>query len=252
MKVSIITVCYNSEKYIKSAIDSVLNQSYQNIEYIIIDGDSKDNTVNIINSYGSRITKFISEPDKGIYDAMNKGLKIATGNLVGILNSDDFYFDNTIIENVVREINEKKTDSLFADIIYVYPENTDRHVRYWRAKPFKSGSFQKGWHPGHPAFFVKRDAYLKYGYFLVEFTLAADFELMLRFIERFKISTVYLPKPLVKMRLGGASNKNIKNMFIQNIECFKAFKANNINVSIFYPFLRLFPKLIQFFRKTNE
>ncbi|MBX2959224.1 MAG: glycosyltransferase [Flavobacteriales bacterium] len=248
MKISIITVCFNSEKHIKTAIESVINQTYKNIEYIVIDGASKDNTVNIVKSYGDKITKFISEPDKGIYDAMNKGFKLATGDYLAVINSDDFYMCNDAIESVVNELNKKQTDSLFADLIYVDENNTDKQVRYWKSNEFIKGSFKKGWHPAHPTFFVKNGIYKKYGYFDLSFKLAADFELMLRFLEKHQISSCYLPKPIIKMRLGGATNKNIKNIYNQNIECYRAFKVNHLSVSIFYPLYRLLPKLVQFFK----
>lgn len=252
MKISIITVCFNSEKHIKSAIESVINQSYNNIEYIIIDGGSKDKTVDIIKSYGSKVNQLISEPDKGIYDAMNKGLQMATGDYLGILNSDDFYIHNEVISMVVNELLEKKTDSLFADLIYVEEEHPEIQVRYWKSQPFVKGSFQKGWHPAHPTFFVKNEIYKKLGYFSMDFKLAADFELMLRFLEKHQISSCYLPQAIIKMRLGGATNKNIKNIFNQNIECYKAFKVNQLKISLLYPLYRLLPKLLQFIYKKNE
>ncbi|MES2838618.1 MAG: glycosyltransferase family 2 protein [Bacteroidota bacterium] len=249
LKISIVTVCYNSEKHIKSAIESVINQTYPNIEYIIVDGGSKDKTIDIIKSYGNKITKFISEPDKGIYDAMNKGLKMATGDYLAIINSDDFYINNTAIEDVVNELEKQNTDSIFADLIYVNEENPDTEVRYWKQKPFVKNSFKTGWHPAHPTFIVKNEVYKKYGYFNLDFKLAADFELMLRFLEKYQISSCYLPKAIIKMRLGGATNKNLKNIYNQNIECYKAFKVNDISVSILYPVFRLLPKIKQFFKK---
>lgn len=252
MKISIITVCYNSEKYIRSAIESVINQTYNDIEYIIVDGSSKDKTVDIIKSYGNKISKFVSEPDKGIYDAMNKGLKMATGDIVAILNSDDFYIDNNVIASIVNELQMKKTDSLFADLIYVEENNSDVQVRYWKSEPFVKGAFQKGWHPAHPTFFVKNEVYKKFGYFNLDFKLAADFELMLRFLEKHQISSCYLPEAIIKMRLGGATNKNIKNIFNQNLECYRAFKINQLRVPVFYPVYRLLPKLLQYFYKKNE
>ncbi len=248
MKISIITVCYNSEKHIKTAIESVVNQTYKNIEYIVVDGASKDRTVDIIKSYGDKITKMVSEPDKGIYDAMNKGFQMATGDYLAVINSDDFYISNDAIENVVNELNKKQTDSLFADLIYVEENNTDKQVRYWKSNKFVKGSFKKGWHPAHPTFFVKNEIYKKFGYFDLSFKLAADFELMLRFLEKHQISSCYLPKPIIKMRLGGATNKNLKNIYNQNIECYRAFKVNDLSVSILYPLYRLLPKLIQFFK----
>jgi glycosyltransferase involved in cell wall biosynthesis len=251
VKISIITVCYNSEKFIRSAIESVIHQTYDNIEYIIVDGGSKDKTIDIIKSYGNKITKFVSEPDKGIYDAMNKGIKMATGDVVALLNSDDFYINNDVITTVVNKLEATKTDSLFADLIYVEEASPNKQVRYWTSKPFIKNSFKRGWHPPHPTFFVKKNIYEKFGYFSLDYTLAADFELMLRFLEKYQISSCYLPKPIIKMRLGGASNKNVKNIITQNIECLKAFKANQINVSFLYPFYRLLPKLTQYFKKNN-
>jgi len=249
LKISIITVCYNSEKYIKYAIESVINQTYPNIEYIIVDGASKDKTVDIIKSYGNKITKFISEPDKGIYDAMNKGIKMATGDVVAILNSDDFYINNNVISSVINELESKQTDCLFADLIYVDEHDTDKQIRYWKSKPFVPNSFIKGWHPAHPTFIVKNEVYRKLGYFSLKYKLAADFELMLRFLEKHQISSCYFPQAIIKMRLGGATNKNLKNILNQNIECYNAFKENDLSVSVFYPLYRLIPKLTQYFRK---
>jgi len=249
LKISIVTVCYNSEKFIRTAIESVLAQTYSNIEYIIIDGASKDDTLNIIKSYGDRIHIVVSEPDKGIYDAMNKGLKLATGDYVAVLNSDDFYTDNYVIEHVVNRLEEAKTDSLFSDLTYVDPINTDKQVRYWKGNEFVKGSFKTGWHPAHPTFFVKKSIYEQFGYFNLSIKLAADFELMLRFLEKHQISSCYLALPLIKMRLGGATNKNFKNIYNQNIECYKSFKINGLSVSVLYPFFRLLPKFKQFFTK---
>ncbi len=249
LKISIVTVCFNSEKHIKSAIDSVLSQSYQNIEHIVIDGSSRDKTMEIVRSYGEKINKVISEPDNGIYDAMNKGLKLATGDYVAVLNSDDFYTNNHVIEQVVKRLNEAKTDSLFADLTYVDELNPDKQVRYWKSNEFVKGSFGTGWHPAHPTFFVKKAVYENYGYFNLSIHLAADFELMLRFLEKYQITSCYLAQPIIKMRLGGATNKSIKNIIIQNIECYKSFKINGLSVSFLYPLYRLLPKVKQFFLK---
>ena len=251
MKISIVTVCFNSEKHIRSAIESVINQTYNNIEYIIVDGASKDGTIDIVRSYGDKITKFISEPDKGIYDAMNKGFKMATGDYLALINSDDFYLNNEVIARVVKKLEDKKTDSIFADLIYVDELNPEKQVRYWKSKPFVKNSFKKGWHPAHPTFIVKNEVYKKYGYFSLDFKLAADFELMLRFLERYQISSCYLPEPIIAMRLGGATNKSFKNIFNQNIECYRAFKTNNLKVSFLYPVYRLLPKLLQYFKKNH-
>ena len=249
MKVSIITVCYNSKEFIQHAIDSVLNQTYSNIEYIIIDGNSTDGTVDIVNSYGDKISKFVSEKDKGIYDAMNKGLSYVTGDIVGILNSDDFYISNTIISEIVAQFNTNTCDALFADLIFVDRNNTDKQVRYWKSKPYISGSFKQGWHPSHPTFFVKNEFYQNFGLFNCTLKLAADFELMLRFIVKHHAKTFYYAKPIVKMRMGGASTKGLSNLVKQNIECIKSFKINGLRVSIFYPIIRLAPKILQVIKR---
>ena len=248
MKVSIITVCYNSEKYISDSINSVINQSYHNIEHIVIDGSSTDNTIGILNSYKTRIAKIISEPDKGIYDAMNKGIKHASGDIIGILNSDDLYIDNNVLSQVVEHFRRSSCDILFADLYYVNKDNTDLILRKWVTKGFVPGSFKKGWHPPHPTFFVSKKVYDAYGLFDLQYKLAADFELMLRFLEKYHVKNFYFPKALVKMRIGGATNKSLKNIFNQNIECYRAFKNNGLPVSICYPLYRLVPKLAQFFK----
>ncbi len=247
MKVSIVTGTYNSEEFVGDCIASVNNQTYGNIEHIIIDGASKDTTVSKIKDAASRVTQLISEKDNGIYDAMNKGLKLATGEVIGILNSDDFYNSKNIIQKVVDQFMDESVDIVFGDLYYVHQQNTDKVVRTWSSGPYLKGSFMKGWHPAHPAFFVRKRVYEKYGYFDLEFSLAGDFELMLRFLEKHQLKSAYINEPMVRMRLGGASNKSVKNMITGNKECYRAFKKNNLPVTILYPFIRLIPKLKQYF-----
>lgn len=244
---SIITGTYNSSKYIADCVNSINRQDYPNIEHIIIDGASKDNTVEIIKNTPNRLTKLISEKDNGIYDAMNKGLKLGDGEILGILNSDDFYNTNDVISQVVAAFKDPKIDCVYGDLLYVNQENTDKVVRRWVTGHYESNAFQKGWHPAHPSFFVRKSVYENYGYFNLKFGLAADFELMLRFMEKYKIQGTYLPFPMVRMRLGGATNKSIKNILKGNQECMQSFKSNDIKVSVFYPIIRLIPKLKQFF-----
>jgi len=246
MKLSIITAVFNGADTIQDCINSVLSQTYKDIEHIIIDGGSTDGTVGIIKKYQDKIAKFISEPDRGIYDAMNKGLKLATGDVVGFLHSDDFYSDDKVIEKVVNVFKKHNVDSCYGDLQYVDKYNTNKVIRYWKSSQYKHGSFKYGWHPPHPTFFVKKEIYEKYGGFDTEFEVSADFELMLRFLEKYKITTMYLPEPIIKMRLGGESNKSIKNIIKGNINCYRAFKKNDIEVPIFYLFYRLLPKARQF------
>jgi glycosyltransferase involved in cell wall biosynthesis len=250
LKISIVTITYNSEKTLKDTIESISNQTYKNIEYIIVDGNSNDDTVKIIESYGNKISKFISEKDTGIYDAMNKGLELACGDIVGILNSDDVYFDEKVIEKVIEQFNKEKVDSVYGDLYYVKEDNLNDVVRYWKSSVFKKGSFAKGWHPPHPAFFVKKRVYEKYGYFNLDMQVSADFELMLRFLEKSNISTSYLPEVIVKMRVGGESNKSIKNILTGNKSILKAFDINGIQVNkIIFIFYRFIPKIIQMIKR---
>jgi glycosyltransferase involved in cell wall biosynthesis len=228
LKISIITVVWNNKKTIKDAIDSVLSQTYKDIEYILVDGASSDGTIEIIKSYEKKINKFISEPDKGIYDAMNKGINLATGNIIGILNSDDFYIDKYVVEKVAKEFEEKKVSSVYADLIYVKPENLEKSIRYYDSSHFKPDKFPYGWMPAHPTFFVKKEIYDKYGVFKTDYKIAADYELLTRFIGKYKISYSYIKEPIVKMRIGGASTSGIKSNYILNKEIIRACRENDI------------------------
>jgi len=230
-KVSIITVVYNGARYIDTAISSVLAQKYPYIEYIVIDGGSKDGTVDIVNRYKDSISTFISEPDEGIYDAMNKGISMATGDIVGILNSDDFYINDFVIEKVVKEF-EKKIDCFFADLVYVRSENLNKIVRYYDSSRFTPAKFAFGWMPAHPTFFVKRDVYDKYGVFRTDLKIAADFDLMVRFLYTHKLVYCYMKEPLIKMRVGGVST-TFSSIWVNNIETLKVCKDNGIKTSIF-------------------
>jgi glycosyltransferase involved in cell wall biosynthesis len=228
LKISIITVVWNNASTIRDAIDSVLGQTYDNIEYIVVDGASTDGTVEIVQSYDDKISKFVSEKDKGLYDAMNKGIRLATGNVIGILNSDDFYIDEFVIENVVKEFEEKQCDSVYADLVFVKPENLDKVVRYYDSSHFSPSKFAYGWMPAHPTFFVKREFYEKYGVFKTDYKIAADYELLTRFLAKNKISYSYMKEPIVKMRIGGASTSGIKSNYILNKEIIRACKENGI------------------------
>lgn len=250
MKISIITVTYNSEETLRDTLQSVLTQSYSNIEYIIVDGVSKDGTVDIIKEYEPKFNgrmRWISEPDKGLYDAMNKGFRMATGDVIGIINSDDLLAEPDAVEKVMRCFDENPdVDAVYANLYYVAQNDTSKIVRHWISG--KQRPFRYGWHPAHPTFYVKREVYQQYGLFDLEFKFAADFELMLRLIEKEHIKLFYLPEPLVRMRLGGTTSKNLTNIKKGNIECIKAFRKNGLKVSRLYPLFRLLPKLRQYFQ----
>lgn len=246
MKVSIITIAYNSEETIEDTIKSVVEQSYTNIEYIIIDGGSKDGTLGIVDRYKDGISKIVSEPDKGIYDAMNKGVNSATGDLVGILNSDDLYAHPDVVSKVVTSIGDK--DGLYADLVYVDRENTDQVTRYWKSGEYQSGAFKKGWMPPHPTFFVRKSCYEQFGTYSLELRSAADYELMLRFIHKNQISLAYLPETIIKMRVGGQSNVTLKNRLAANKEDRMAWKMNGLNPGL-ATVRKPLSKLTQFMKK---
>lgn len=244
MKISIITVVWNNKETIKDAIDSVLNQTYKDIEYIIIDGASTDGTVEVVQSYGNKITKFVSEPDNGLYDAMNKGVMLATGDVVGILNSDDFYIDEFVIEKVVKVFEEQEVESLFADLVYVKPDNINYIVRHYDSSKFSPQKFAYGWMPAHPTFFVKRSAYEKYGLFQTDYKIAADYELLVRFLYKYKLTYFYLQEVIIKMRMGGASTSGLKSNWILNQEIIRACSENGIKTSMFKVLLKYPQKLM--------
>ena len=250
MKISLITVTFNSGGNLRDTIQSVFFQTYPEIEYIIVDGLSEDSTIDIIKEYVPLFQgrlKWISEKDNGLYDAMNKGFKMATGEIVGIINSDDLLTESGVIGKVIDCFEgHKDIDCVYADLYYVSQYDTSKIVRHWITG--KQRSFSKGWHPAHPTFYVKREIYSKYGLFDLDFKFAADFELMLRLVEKEHIRLFYLPEPLVRMRLGGTTSKNLTNIRKGNIECLNAFRKNGIPVSVLYPFYRLLPKLKQYFQ----
>ncbi|WP_448105312.1 glycosyltransferase family 2 protein [Pedobacter panaciterrae] len=247
MKVSILTVVYNNPSTIASAIESVLEQTYKNREFIIIDGGSKDGTLEKINEYIENIDILISEPDKGIYDAMNKGLNLATGDIICILNSDDVYADTGVLESIVRQFENSNCDGVYGDLDYVDADDMNKILRHWKSGLYHDGSFLFGWMPPHPSFSVKRSVYEKYGNFNTLLKSAADYELMLRFIHKHKIKISYLPKVLVKMRTGGVSNSSLKNRLRANMEDRRAWQLNELKPYFFTLFLKPLRKLTQFF-----
>lgn len=226
MKVSIITATYNNEETVEETILSVFDQSYKDIEHIIIDGCSCDKTIHFLNKHQDKISKIISEPDRGIYDALNKGIKNSTGDLIAFLHADDIYTDNKIIEEAVDLIKKEKTDSVYADLLYVSKNNTNKVIRNWKAGKFKYSKLKKGWMPPHPTFLVKKEIYNKFGSFDSNFRIAADYDIILRFLGKHRISSSYLPKVMIKMRIGGESNKSLKNIIDKMKEDLKAIKKN--------------------------
>jgi len=232
MKISIITVVRNNISTISDTINSVVSQNYKNIEYIIIDGGSTDGTLSLLKSRSNQLSVLVSEPDEGIYDAMNKGIELAKGDIISFLNSDDFYVNNKIISKVASEfIKDPFLEANYADLVYVDPIDTTKIVRYFKSSEFKKGLFLKGWCPPHPTFFVRKSVYKRYGNFNLNYNLASDVDIMMRFLEKYKIKSLYTPETWVKMRMGGVSNKNLKNVWLQNKEILSSFHKNGLKVN---------------------
>jgi glycosyltransferase len=248
MKISIITVVHNNEKHIKGCIDSVINQTYKDLEYIIVDGGSTDGTVDIIQNSKVKIQNcvFLSEKDNGIYDAINKGIKNSNGDVIGLLHSDDVFADNSVVEQVVSKFDNSKTDSVYGDLEYVSANDTNKRLRYWRAGECDIKKLKHGWMPPHPAFFVKREVFSKFGLYSTEYKVAADYEMVLRLLWKERITTAYLPIVITKMRWGGASNRDIASVMLKSREDYEALKANSVPNPLTAVFMKNARKLHQF------
>lgn len=245
MKITIITATYNSAATVRDTLTSVQGQSYPDIEHLIIDGASSDATLSIVREF-AHVAACHSQKDRGIYDAMNRGVSYATGDIVGILNSDDVYVDNTTIASVMQVFAETGADAVYGDLNYVQADDLNKIVRRWRAGAFDRQSFKWGWMPPHPSFFVRRELYEKFGKFNLEFRSAADYELMLRMAYKHQINCAYLPHVLVKMRTGGVSNASFKNRIRANREDLRAWQVNNLHPYFFTIWLKPLRKLHQY------
>lgn len=234
MKISIITATYNSEKTLSICMDSVLNQSYSDIEYILVDGESTDETINLIEQKAKNHTnvKWISEPDKGIYDALNKGINMASGEVIGFVHSDDFLAENTILEKIAYAFKQHSVDGVYGNLHYVSFESPDTVVRNWKSQAFRTKLLNRGWMPAHPTVFLKSSVYKEKGLFDINFKIAADYDFMLRVFSETKYRFYFLPEVITKMRVGGKSNSNLKNIIKKTKEDYQAAKKNGL----FLPF----------------
>lgn len=247
VRVSVVTVTRNSAATIADCVRSVASQTAA-VEHIVIDGASSDATVAIARGLAPS-ARIVSEPDKGIYDAMNKGIRLATGDLVGILNSDDFYEGPQVIEKVVASLERSQADALFADLVYVRPENLAEVVRYYSGSGFSPEKFAWGWMPPHPTFFVRRELYDRYGLFKTDYAIAADFELTARFLALHRVRYVYLPEVIVRMRTGGLSTRGFRSTWILNREIVRACAENGISTNLLKVYTKYFRKVGQLLRK---
>lgn len=246
MRVSIITVVYNSVNTILDTVNSVRSQTYNDIEYIVVDGASTDGTTEKLKENIGLIDLFVSEPDKGLYDAINKGIGLATGDIVGLMHADDLFADENVITDIVSAINQNQTDSVYGDLVYVSKENHDQVVRTWIAGEYKREKFLFGWMPPHPTFYIKREKFGKVGLYDPSFSSAADYEFLLRTLYKYKITSTYLPRTLVKMRVGGKSNESIGNRLNANRQDHRAWKANELKPLWVTRFMKPARKILQF------
>lgn len=248
-RISIVTVCRNAAATIEDTLRSVASQTHPNVEHIVVDGGSTDGTREIIERHRDRIATLIAEPDRGIYDAMNKGINAATGEIVGLLNADDVYVDVHVLEKVARAFSDPAVDACHADLVYVDRTDLDKIVRYWKSRPYTDGLFEKGWLPAHPTFFVRRALYRRYGGFDLSYRFQADFELTMRLLAVHKVRSVYLPEVIVKMRMGGVSNRSVLNVVRGNLEAYRACRRHGLKVSPLFIVRKVLSRLPQFFRR---
>lgn len=251
MKVSIITATYNSAKTIIDCLKSVNDQTWSDIEHIIIDGFSQDETIKLIEKFPNRVTKIISEKDSGIYDAMNKGIKYASGDIIGILNSDDFYQYNNVIEKIVYEFKYNSVESIIADTRFVNPNNLEKTVRYYSSRKFKPYTFRFGFMPAHPSFFTYKKYYESFGYYKTDYKIAADFELLMRFLYTNKLQYTYLPIDIIKMRTGGISTSSFKSNITLNKEIIRACRENGVYTNFPILMMKYFIKIFELINTKN-
>lgn len=246
MKVTLITVTLNSEKFLEDSILSVMAQDYKDIEHIIIDGKSTDGTLAIIEKYKGHIAQWVSEKDYSMYDAINKGMRMATGDIIGTLNSDDMLASNDVISKMVTCFETQKIDAVYGDLVYVDPDDTSKILRKWNGGEFKRSKFRYGWMPAHPTFYFRRSLLDTCGFYETHFFSAADYEFMTRYLYYHKVSAVYLPKLIVRMRQGGMSNSSIARRLRANRRDYLAMKKNRVPMPFVVAFLKPVIKLHQY------
>ncbi|PWE00037.1 glycosyltransferase family 2 protein [Marinilabilia rubra] len=248
-KISLITVTYQSAKTLSATIESVRRQTFSDFEYIVVDGGSTDETIDILKNNSDVVDKWISEPDKGIYDAMNKGIGLAEGELVGFIHADDIFAKSDILDTIDLRSRETDFHLLYGDLEYVKAENPEKVVRYWRSGSFRRQQLQRGWMPPHPTVYVNRKFFHKIGRFNVGYRISADYEWLLRALSNPVVKVEYLPEVMVRMRLGGASNGSLRNVIAKSGEDLKALRSNNVG-GLRTLFLKNASKLSQFVRRN--
>ncbi len=250
MKISIITATYNNETTISESLLSLYSQTYPKVEHIIIDGLSEDKTLNVIKNTPTKYQRIIiSEKDNGIYDALNKGIKIATGEIIGILHADDMLANNDILEKIASIFKKENIDALYGDLVYIAEKNPQKIIRHWKSQQFHYKLLKKGWMPPHPTLFLRKYIYEKFGLFDTSFQISADYEFILRIFTA-NIKAFYIPRVIIKMRIGGTSNKSLNNIYIKMREDLKAIKKHQIgNINVLLK--KNLSKIPQFFKSKK-
>lgn len=252
MKISVITVSFNALATLGGTLNSVASQQYKNVEHIVVDGGSTDGTVELLASGPGRLSNWISEPDRGIYDAMNKAIAMATGEVVGTLNADDMYADDSVLVQVAEVFADPTVDACYADLVYVDQIDASKIIRYWKSRSYEDGLFERGWMPAHPTFFVRRSVYERFGGFDLSFPRQADFELTMRFLAIHKIKTVYVPEIWIRMRMGGVSNNSVRGVIKGNLEAWRACRKNGLDVGMFFIPRKILSRIPQFFSRPSK
>jgi len=249
IKISVVTVCFNSEATIEGTLRSVAEQSHVDVEHIIVDGNSSDGTMAIVKRYRGGLARVVSEPDRGVWDAMNKGIALASGDVVGFLNADDVYADVTALQSIADTFGAADVAACYADLVYVDKKDASRIVRYWKSNDYRPGLFRRGWMPAHPTFYVRRSVFKQYGGFDLQYRFQSDFDLTMRLLEVHRIKAIYIPHVLVRMRVGGMSNNSYINTLKGNIEAYRACHKNGLAVTPLFILHKVFSRLPQFFAR---
>ncbi|UFS71302.1 glycosyltransferase [Geomonas sp. RF6] len=248
--ISIITVVRNARETVEASVRSVLSQDYP-VQYIVIDGNSTDGTKEVLASFAEGIDTYVSEPDSGIYDAMNKGIRLAGGDIIGILNADDLYAGSGVLRKIAGVFADPSVEACYTDLVYVDRERPERVVRYWKSRQYRSGLIEKGWMPAHPTFFARRGVYDRFGLFDLDYKIAADAELLMRLLAKKEIHARYVPGVTVKMRMGGTTNRSIRNMVKQNLEIWGAARKNGLRLSPFFMVHKVWQKFLQYVQRPE-
>jgi glycosyltransferase len=249
LKISIISAVYNNSEHLEACFSSVFSQSYPNIEYIVVDGGSTDGSVDIIRKYEHKISQWISEPDRGIYDALNKGIAMASGDVIGFLHSDDLFNSSGTIQNIAETFEKTDCDATYGNLEYVSRNNPGQVIRFWKSSPFKFELLKTGWMPPHPTLFVKRKWYGEKGTFRTDFRISADYDLILRLFSDSRFKSSYIDQVITRMRTGGASNRSLKNIYVKSKEDYIALRQTKVG-GFGTLFLKNAQKILQFVKRT--